>query len=60
MKARLVHVFRHCVLMEDEGREHYERSFETLEKAQEWINDQNDYFHPWDYYIAAQIPEPPK
>ena len=49
----MVHVFRKAVFMEDEGREHYIRSFYTTQEAILWIKSQEgEYFSPNDYYIA--------
>jgi hypothetical protein len=47
-------VMRFPVLMEDEGRPAYMRTFYTEEEAEVWIASQESdpYFKPRDYYIA--------
>ena len=48
-------VMRLPVLMEDEGRHFYIKSFNTKKEAKEWVERQKaEYFKPSDYYIVDE------
>lgn len=51
----MIAVMRYPVLMEDEGRHSFVKSFPTKELALDWIQHQeNEYFKPQDYYILTE------
>ena len=48
-------VMRSPCLMEDEGRHHFVKRFDSRMEAEQWIEKQKDeYFRPSDYYICTE------